>query len=312
MPPIEEPHSTRFRAYQLGDAGSSYSYFTRGHFTLVEARLTDDNRNSILQEMAVCGVDQIDTLHISSWDQDHCSQTQLGEILVDLKPSRIEYPGYAPSTENGVNCLAAITTYKAKAVKIDPAYIAELSDAESLAYQDIFYGPKIIYDDPNDNSTMKLFRRGAFTVLSLGDVGHSDLSSRIRRAKVVKAEMDVLILPHHGANNGFLSNNLLKHIKPTFAVCCADHSNKFGHPKEEVRQLLSRRKIDLFTTKTGDVIVESFGKGHRQLRVTNLKAGSTEISSEKNYHSKRGGLFSRLNLDSLRNYRRGNKRNPQR
>lgn len=312
MPPIEEPNYTRFRAYQLGSAGSSYSYFARGHFTLVEARLTDDNRDSILQEMEICGVDRINTLHISSWDQDHCSQTQLEEILEKLKPSRIEYPGYAPNTDNGVNCLAAITAHKEKAVKIDPAYIAKLSETEDLAYRDIFYGPKMIYDDPNNNSTMKLFRRGAYTVLSLGDVGHSDMSSRIRRASVVKAEMDVLVLPHHGADNGFLSNNFLKHVKPTFAICCADHNNQFGHPKEEVRQLLSGRKVDLYTTKTGDVIVESVGKNHRQLKVTNLKLGSTEVSSEKTYHSKRGGLFSRLNLDSLRNYRRGNKRNPHR
>ena len=31
---------TRFRAYQLGNAGSSFSYYADGHFTLIEARLT--------------------------------------------------------------------------------------------------------------------------------------------------------------------------------------------------------------------------------------------------------------------------------
>jgi competence protein ComEC len=38
---------TRFRAYQLGSAGSSFSYFADGHFTLLEARLTDTSEANI-------------------------------------------------------------------------------------------------------------------------------------------------------------------------------------------------------------------------------------------------------------------------
>lgn len=35
------PVITRFRGYQLGAAGSSFSYFANGIFTLIEARATD-------------------------------------------------------------------------------------------------------------------------------------------------------------------------------------------------------------------------------------------------------------------------------
>ncbi len=176
MTPVEKPNYTRFRAYQLGTAGSSFSYFCEGHFTLVEARLTEHNRTSIQQELKNCDKEKIDTLHISSWDQDHCSLAQLEEILEKLRPSKIEYPGYEPATENGKACLGVILEYRQKTQKVDPKYIDSLNKSVDLAYQDVFYGPKFIYDDPNDNSTVKFFRQGSFTLLSLGDV--EDISIR--------------------------------------------------------------------------------------------------------------------------------------
>lgn len=89
---------TRFRGYQLGTAGSSFSYFADGSFTLIEARATDFSRPQLLEELKACGKTKINTLHITSWDQDHCSVPGLEWILKELVPSRIEVPGYVPHT----------------------------------------------------------------------------------------------------------------------------------------------------------------------------------------------------------------------
>ena len=62
---------TRFRAYQLGSAGSSFSYFDGSHFTLIEARITDQSRPCLEAELNACGVRTINCLHITSWDTDH-------------------------------------------------------------------------------------------------------------------------------------------------------------------------------------------------------------------------------------------------
>ena len=70
-------NGTRFRAYQLGNKGSSYSYFDGRRFTLVEGRLTDLSRTRLAAELKVCGKTSIDTLHITSWDQDHCTPSEL-------------------------------------------------------------------------------------------------------------------------------------------------------------------------------------------------------------------------------------------
>jgi competence protein ComEC len=52
---------TRFRAYQLGCAGSSFSHFAGGYFTLLEGRLTGQSRRSLRHEMTICGVELADT-----------------------------------------------------------------------------------------------------------------------------------------------------------------------------------------------------------------------------------------------------------
>ena len=52
---------TRFRAYQLGNAGSSFSYFADNHFTLIEARLTEVNKETLKSELKICYKTQIDS-----------------------------------------------------------------------------------------------------------------------------------------------------------------------------------------------------------------------------------------------------------
>src|SRR4051794_37573483 len=97
---------TRFRAYQLGNAGSSFSYFDGTTFTLIEARLTELNRSRIDKEMEFCQVSRVGCLHITSWDTDHCKERDLQEILDRYLPAKIEYPGYPPESDAAKACLA--------------------------------------------------------------------------------------------------------------------------------------------------------------------------------------------------------------
>jgi competence protein ComEC len=141
---------TRFRAYQLGCPGSSFSYFAGGHFTLLEGRLTAHSRPALLSEMDACGVDGADTLHITSWDADHCSASELEELLDLVRPARVECPGYEPHTANGQTCDEILADYMKRRCfsnrgteirRITPEYIAGLVHAEGLAFRHTFYNP---------------------------------------------------------------------------------------------------------------------------------------------------------------------------
>ena len=165
-----------------------------------------------------CGVETTDTLHITSWDADHSSPAVV-HLLVLTRPTTIECPGYEPHTDSGRECSKTVEAYKATqqrtnrpvtVQRITPAYINSLAHAGALAFQDVFYHPRSIdHDCPNDNSTIKFFRCGSFNVLSLGDVESLSISARLRRDRYLGRENDVMILAHHGADNGFTTKPFL-------------------------------------------------------------------------------------------------------
>jgi competence protein ComEC len=227
---------TRFRAYQLGECGSSFSYCAGSNFTLLEARLTSTSLHSLRQELALCGKQEsIDVLHITSWDNDHCCLKDLGIILEHFQPYRIEYPGYLPHSENGKNCLKLINDYKSEkmshgrkieAISINPDYIKSLQHGQELGYRDILCWPKNINPNTsNDNSTVKIFRGGAFNVASLGDVENENIGAALRRIKTFSREVDVIILAHHGANGATNSKTFFEQTDPTVTICSSNYSN---------------------------------------------------------------------------------------
>lgn len=306
--------NTRFRAYQLGSAGSSFSYFDGESFILIEARYNDVNIENIKNEMEKCGVKEISTLHITSWDKDHCSLPDLNKIIEELNPKKIEFPGYQPHTESGVNCLKAIKRFRQErykiAIKVDPEYIKSLPSKSKHGYSNIIYHPKTIKHQAefaNDNSTVKFFRTGSFNVLSLGDVEDFQIASYLRSYRAIKNEVDIMILAHHGADNGFTTSSFLKIVRPKVAIATSNYDNQYEHPKQKIRELLFHNDIDLFTTKTGDIIIESIKSHIGEYKVTNLISNSEKISKQKNFKSKKMEIYNK-NDDSIRSTLRKNRK----
>ncbi len=299
---------TRFRAYQLGCAGSSFSYFAGDTLTLIEAKITDTSRTSVLDEVVRCRKPSVDTLHITSWDLDHCDPTSLGWLLYYLPPTRIEYPGYAPATDSAKECLAKILEYRRTknargsavvAQQYHPPYIAGLRAAEALGYRDVVYHPKKTYDNANDNSTVKLFRGGSFNVLSLGDVQDPTIAAMLRVCPKLRRETDVMILAHHGANNGFTTGKFLDEIKPSVAICSSNWDNQHDHPRDNIRQLLAARDIPLCTTIRGDVVIESIGGHTADFTAKDFVGGTETIYWEEQFRAKKFRLLS-MNKDTIR------------
>lgn len=291
--------NTRFRAYQLGNAGSSFSYCDSSTFFLIEARLTEMSRPSLIHELSLYNKTHIDTLHITSWDNDHCSPSELIHIINDFRPSRIEFPGYEPSTDSGKESLRLIKKYETilkennhriTLAKVTPEYISGLNNARNdFGYSNLLYHPKKNYDNSNNNSLVKLFRCGSFTVLSLGDVEAPEIADYIMSCGFAKTQVDVMILAHHGADNGFTTDKFIKAINPLVTVCSSNYDNQFEHPKQEIKDILYQNGIRSFTTKTGDIIIKSTNQHNGEFCVVNLISNNEAVSSSYNYKSKRLG-----------------------
>ena len=281
---------TRFRAYQLGEKGSSFSYSVDNHFTLIEGRFNEMNKANILYEMKLAGTTRISCLHITSWDEDHCKEAELRSILSELRPLCIEYPGYEPDTDCGKTCKKLIQIYSNRNAlpvqAVTPDYINSLDAGVAKQYTDILYNPTDNHKSHNDNSLVKLFRQGRFTLLSLGDCESKEIAQTIVRGSIASTEVDVMILAHHGADNGFTTEEFINKINPNVAICSSNYDNQFEHPRQEIRNILFNHKptIPLYTTKTGDVVITC--NEDNVAHVYNLISNNTIISSEKTFTPK--------------------------
>jgi competence protein ComEC len=217
-----------------------------------------------------------------------------------------------------LDSLKLIRAYKSKwqgkktTVSVTPKYISTLNSAEKYGYKDTLNHPKYLdVRNSNNNSTVKHFRSGSFNVLSLGDVECNNIASGLRRQRVINQETDVMILAHHGASNGFTTASFIKAIKPQIAIASADYANQFKHPKQDIRDLLHKHNVKLFTTKSGDVIIFSTRNHTGNYRVVNLKSGSTAVSSEYDFYARKS-QFLKNNTDTIRAKINGGYRRPKR
>jgi competence protein ComEC len=299
---------TRFRAYSLGNEGASYSIFINNHFTLIEARATEKSIPRIAAELRACVKERIDCLHITSWDKDHCKLDELMYIVITWKPRHIEYPGYAPETENALRCHALIAKYQSQQATagtpittraVTPQYITSLNTAQKLGYRDVVYHPRALFEESNNNSTVKMFREGAFTIASMGDVEHENIGAFLRRDSIFSTELDLLIVPHHGAENPILTPAFMKATQPALAVCSNDYDDKFDHPDESVKDLFAEFGVELLCTKTGDVIVESIAPHATRFQGWNICG--TQVHYKGPYVAKKARLLQH-NQDTIRNH----------
>ncbi|MFN3067814.1 ComEC/Rec2 family competence protein [Serratia sp. J2] len=268
---------TRFRAYTLPNAGSCFSYATENEFVLIEARAPEDVQERIIKEMELFQHKSISLLHITSWDQDHCSVSELDWILKSLKPKKIEYPGYPPVPNSGsAAALNLIKQYKSQQnsastiIAVTPEFVKNLKPTSGYKYTNIIFHPKEYSKKANDNSIVKFFRSGMFNVLSLGDVESVEIGALLKNSSLID-EVDIMILPHHGGHSDVLTKDLLEKIDPSIAICSSNHGNQYDHPKQHVRDLLYSIGIELYTTKSQDVIVESTGNDVGSYNIYDLK-----------------------------------------
>jgi len=254
---------TKFRAFQLDSPGSLFSYYKSNDYTLIEARLPKGGIEILRGDLNYHGKDRIDTLHITSWDDDHCDWDSLSQIMNQFRPNRIEIPGYEPKSETGKACKKLIMQYD----DIHQRYInnvtiynnetiSNLTPATAWDTSNVVYKSLFDVDNSNDMSQIRLFRSSGFNVLSLGDCESKDIAINLMQyATFIKNETDIIILPHHGSENTMLTPEFLDFCKPTLSICSSNYDNEYSHPRQSVVNLLTSKNVKSLTTKMGDIVV---------------------------------------------------------
>lgn len=111
-------------------------------------------------------------------------------------------------------------------------------------------------DDLNDTSVVFELAFGDFEMLFTGDIGPNVVDEVIGAGVT---DVDVLKVPHHGSKNG-LTADLLSSTTPEIAVISAGKKNRFGHPHQEVLDLLAQEGVKVLRTdEMGEVVISTDG-----------------------------------------------------
>jgi len=141
------------------------------------------------------------------------------------------------------------------------ALISSKSIAKSDSLSAKVLGTRTTAEDPNDFSIVAILTLGKFDALLTGDIGPA-ISDLVAEKLAVRLPLTIeyIKVPHHGSKNG-LSSYLLNASDPEIAVISAGKNNRYGHPHQEVLEMLSGYELRVLRTdEMGDVEVITDGK----------------------------------------------------
>ncbi|MBU4098576.1 MBL fold metallo-hydrolase [Patescibacteria group bacterium] len=96
-----------------------------------------------------------------------------------------------------------------------------------------------------------------FDILLTGDAQAEALSEAVSHDY---DSIEVLQAPHHGSKTG-LNEAIIERIAPQMAVISVGDKNSYGHPNQDVLQILAERGIKILRTdRKGDIEIVSDGK----------------------------------------------------
>lgn len=106
-----------------------------------------------------------------------------------------------------------------------------------------------IYDNENDNSNVIYVNLNGISLLLMGDAGKEVEKAIIEKYNL--KNIDILKVGHHGSKTSS-SKIFIDKINPLYSVISVGKNNWYGHPNEEILEIL--KDTDIYRTDTNGSI----------------------------------------------------------
>ncbi|MRH41442.1 MBL fold metallo-hydrolase [Aquibacillus halophilus] len=254
----------------VGQADSTllqFSHDNENYTILIDAG--NWNQNNVVNYLNSQSVSQIDIAIGTHPDADHIGQ--LDKVLNSFEVGEIWLSGNTSSSKTFQRLLKAIDSngvdyYEPRAgdeFEVGPLEIA------------VLYPSSISENDNKESISLKL-TYNEIQFIFTGDADKSAETTMLNSGFNLQA--DILQLGHHGSSTSTQSS-FLDEVDPSIAIYSAGSDNSYGHPHDEVVNLVQNSNIDLYGTDVhGTIIVSTDGKDYKVL--TN-KDGTVSPSSTK-------------------------------
>ncbi|MBI2066146.1 MBL fold metallo-hydrolase [Candidatus Woesebacteria bacterium] len=179
----------------------------------------------------------------------------LVEVFKRYKVDTFLTNDFSPSTQGLKALESAVGGAMARVVKPESGTRLRLG----MIYLDMVHPEQGVFsNDLNDISIVTILSLGNFEAILTGDIGPKAAAQIL--AKTPLKDVDYIKVPHHGSKNG-LTHEFLEAVRPEIAVISVGSRNSYGHPHQEVLEMLENSGVKVLRTdEEGDVEVVSDGK----------------------------------------------------
>lgn len=209
--------------------------------------------NSVVFQLSQFVSKSIDLLVLTHFDMDHVGG--LREVLSRFEVGVVLVPYIPTLDDNDYAIIEILNEFKVEYLVINSTM--EFSLGCCVDVNVLWPDAGFETSDSNDYSIVLLIRYKDFEILTTGDLSKSYEELAVSR---YSSDFEVVKLGHHGSKTS-TSGNYLEMTKPEVAVISSGKDNKYGHPHQEVLDLLSSQGID--TKNTADVgTISIYSDGH--------------------------------------------------
>jgi competence protein ComEC len=205
-------------------------------------------------------VKQIDLLILSGTDADHADADGLEFLSNNYEIKRLWYPDYQKDeeTDNWKKVRKLIARLEKAGTIVETPKAGHSFNIGALNL-------KVL--SPHDDDSTSSNNASIVVRVVAGDVsaifpGDCEI---LRWANIAKYFADhlpanIFLVPHHGSDNG-CNEEVIKAVKPEYAVISAGKDNKYGHPDGAILKLLRKytQKEIFITHEDGSILFESDG-----------------------------------------------------
>ena len=215
-----------------------------------------ENSGKVIKYLRSNNVEKIDCYILSHPHSDHIGAAE--NIIRNIDCEKLLTTYFSefniPTTKLYESLLDCIYENSVEAIAV------EAGDSYSFGELEIeILAPFVESEDYNDMSIVFTATYKDSKVLFTGDAT-TKIEDQILEAGF-SDKIDVLKVAHHGSTTSS-SEEFLKRISPEYAVISCGTDNSYGHPHDEILNLLNNYEIDVFRTDKSGTIVY-YGDGNR-------------------------------------------------
>lgn len=210
-----------------------------------------DTSSQVVAYVKDLGITEIDYMISSHYDSDHVSGLIGCLNAFDVK--NVIGSNYEHNSKLYGSFIDAV---KAEGLEMQyPEVGTEYSFGEAVI---TILSPEEISKDSNANSVAIKLTYGESDFIFTGDADYG--SERDMVASGIDIDCEVLSVGHHGSASSS-SSIFLENTTPEYVVISCGKGNSYGHPHEEVMELLESMEIDVFRNDVqGTVVATTDGK----------------------------------------------------